>query len=250
MPGCEVIIFGDEHGSAEMAREIEARHVPGVALSAAGTPIVSDMFSQASVIARRPILCFANADVIFTSTLLDAVRRVARRRFLLIGQRWDLDVNDDLDFGGDWEADLLKRVRANGVLHPRAGSDYFAYPRDVDWQMPPFAIGRVGWDNWTLRRARDLSLDVIDATRVVAAIHQNHEYTPAQRPPGGVVDAPEAAENLRLLDGRLATLYHANRVLTRRFILPAIEPGRLAGRLASSHFVGLVRFGYRRLRRG
>src|SRR5258708_10800973 len=39
LPGCEVIIFGDEHGSAEMAREIEARHVPGVALSAAGTPI-------------------------------------------------------------------------------------------------------------------------------------------------------------------------------------------------------------------
>ena len=73
------------------------------------------------------------------------------------------------------------------ALHPPAGSDYFAYPRDVDWQMPPFAVGRIVWDNWTLRRARQLSLQVIDATRVVPAIHQNHEQyrrsTPGERQP-------------------------------------------------------------------
>jgi hypothetical protein len=248
LPGCELLVFGEEDGIAEITAELGATHIPEVALSPQGTPLISDMFTRAATLASYSILCFVNADIIFTSGLLAAIRRVEERRFLLVGQRWDIDIDDELDFDGNWDVDLLKRVRANGVLHPRAGSDYFAYPRDVDWQMPPFAIGRVGWDNWTLRRARELSLDVIDGTRVVAAIHQNHEYTVAQRPPDGALQAPEAVENLRLLNGQLATLYHARHVLTRRWLLPAIEPKRLAGRALSSHVVGLLRYAFRWLK--
>ena len=246
-PDSEILVFGEEEGIDEMAAELGATHLPDVARSPQGTPLISDMFAQAQTTGRHPVLCFVNADVIFTSSLLDAVRRVMQRRFLLAGQRWDLDVREELAFDCDWEAALLRRVHADGRLHPPAGSDYFAYPRDVDWHMPPFAVGRVGWDNWTLHRARELSLDVIDATRVVDAVHQDHAYTVAQRPEGSLHDAPEAAENLRLLDGRISTLDHATHVLTRRWLVPAVDPRRLAGRAVNSPLAGSLRGAFRAL---
>jgi hypothetical protein len=251
LPGCELLVFGDEEGIGETAAELGATHVPDVARSTHGTPLVNHMFAQAGATARHHILCFANADVILTSDLLEAVRRVEHRRFLLAGRRWDLDVGEDLDFDGDWETALLRRARAEGSLHPPAGSDYFVYLRDVDWQMPPFAVGRAGWDNWTLRRARRLSLDVIDATRVVTVVHQNHAHAPAQRTPeGGFPGAPETAENLRLLDDRMATLDHATHVLTHRWLLPALEPSRLSRRLLNNPSVIRVRWKVQALRSG
>lgn len=248
LPHCEVLVFGEEEGIEETAADLGATHLPNVARSPQGTPLVSDMFAQAQTTARHPVLCFVNADVIFTSSLLDAVRRVRQRRFLLVGRRWDLDVPEELAFDGDWEAALLRRLHADGRLHPPAGSDYFAYPRNVDWQMPPFAVGRVGWDNWVLHRARQLSLDVIDATRVVDAVHQDHAYLPAQQPEGGFHHAAEAAENLRLLGGRMSTLNHATHVLTRRWLLPALGPRRLAGRAVSSRLATSLRRAFRALR--
>jgi len=245
LPGCELVAFGDEEGVAAIAAELGATHVPDVALSPQGTPLVGDMFARARRIGHHPVLCFVNADVIFTSSLVTAVERVAHRRFLLVGQRWDLDVDEELEFDGDWEAGLLRRVRAAGSLHPPAGSDYFAYPRDVEWQMPPFAVGRVGWDNWTLRRARQLSLEVIDATRVVQAIHQNHARTAIHER-----QTPEATRNLDLLDGQFATLDHSTHVLTRRWLLPAIRTRRLAGGNLRSYIVGSLRRVFRRLRPG
>jgi hypothetical protein len=248
LPGCEILVFGEEEGVNEMAAELGASHLPEVARSPHGTPLVGDMFSQARTAGQHPILCFVNADVIFTSALLDAVRRVEERRFLLAGQRWDLDIREELGFEGDWEPALLRRVRADGRLHPPAGSDYFAYPRDVDWQMPPFAVGRVGWDNWTLRRARQLSLDVIDATRIVKAIHQDHAPTVAQQPEASLQEPPEAARNLSLLDGQFATLDHATHVLTRRWVLPAIRPRRLAGGNVRSYLASFPQRVFRGLR--
>ena len=249
LPDCEILVFGEEEGFDAITAELGATRLPNIARSPQGTPLVGDMFAQARTAGRHPVLCFANADVIFTSSLLGAVQRVARRQFVLVGQRWDLDVREEVVFEGDWEAALLRRARRDGTLHPPAGSDYFAYPRDVDWQMPPFAVGRVGWDNWTLRRARQLSLEVIDATRVVDAIHQNHAYSPAQHPAEqGLPLTPEAAENMRLAEGRSATLNHATHVLTRFGVLPAIRPRRLAGGDLRSYLASYRRRAFRALR--
>jgi hypothetical protein len=242
LSGCEILLFGEEEGISEAAAELGAVHVTDVARSRHGTPLVSDLFAQARTLGGNRVLCFVNADVIVTSSLLEAVRRVDGRRFLLAGQRWDLDVREELDFSGDWEEALCARARTHGRLHPPAGSDWFAYPRDVDWEMPPFAVGRVGWDNWTLRRARQLTLDVIDATRVVTVIHQQHGHTEAQHSSHPDRElTPEAAENLRLAGGRSATLHHATHVLTRRWLLPALEPWRLTGRVLGSKVVGRLR---------
>jgi hypothetical protein len=43
-------------------------------------------------------------------------------------------------------------------------------------EMPEFAIGRAGWDNWMIFHARRLGLPVVDATPSLMIIHQNHDY--------------------------------------------------------------------------
>jgi len=49
--------------------------------------------------------------------------------------------------------------------------------------MPPFAIGRAGWDNWMIFQARENDWLVVDATADLMIIHQNHDYSHL---PGGV----------------------------------------------------------------
>ena len=42
---CDVILFGDEPGIAEVAAKFRVRHMPEVQRTSEGTPILSDIFS-------------------------------------------------------------------------------------------------------------------------------------------------------------------------------------------------------------
>ena len=65
---------------------------------------------------------------------------------------------------------------SRGEMHAPAGSDYFIFPREIFINMPPFAIGRAGWDNWMIFQALENKWPVIDATHDLMIIHQNHDY--------------------------------------------------------------------------
>ena len=43
--------------------------------------------------------------------------------------------------------------------------------------MPPLAVGRIAFDSWCLYRARMKNADLIDSTKVVVSVHQNHDYS-------------------------------------------------------------------------
>ena len=100
----------------------------------------------------------------------------------MVGQRWDLAVDDALEYGPGWEEALLHRLATDGRLHPPGGSDYFVFPAAC-LRKPPLAIGRAGWDNWMIYHARRQRWPVVDATAAVTVIHQNHDY---QHLPGGL----------------------------------------------------------------
>ena len=51
------------------------------------------------------------------------------------------------------------------------------FTRGLFADLPPFAIGRPGYDPWLIWRAADLGADVIDATNFLWAIHQRHDYS-------------------------------------------------------------------------
>jgi len=213
----QVVLAGNEAGVKEAAEEAGANFEPNVELNAEGTPLISSIFSIGRNLNDSPMLAFINTDIIVFPEFLATIRDIAaqKEKFLLVGQRWDLDVQEELEFGIGWEDQLHQRLNEQGRLHPPAGSDYFVFPRACFGDVPRFAVGRAGWDNWMIFKARWEHWPVIDATHDIQIIHQDHDYSHL---PGGQPHyrLPETFENVRLAGGK-RTIFHledSDRLLT------------------------------------
>jgi hypothetical protein len=208
LPETEVILVGEESGLAETAREFGVQHLPDVARNPEGTPLVSSIFSLARQASTSPLLAYVNADILLTPGLVVSSRQVMSmaRNYLIVGQRWDLDIAQPLDFSGDWVEHLRADTCARGELHRPMGSDYFIFPRECFADMPDFAIGRAGWDNWMIYKSRKEGWATVDATASIMIVHQNHDY---KHLPGGQPHyrLPETYENIRLAGGREVTRF-------------------------------------------
>ena len=208
LPDVEVILLGDETGLAEAARELGVKHIPSVRCNDNGTPLISSMFQLARANSHSDLLCIINADMLLMSDFVEAAKQVFGRKdkFVLLSQRWDLDVTQPLDFSGDWTHRLLSIVHRQGSLHRPAGSDYFLFPKSCYADIPDFTIGRAGWDNWMIYKARQEKWHVIDCTPSVMVIHQNHDYSHL---PGGKphYEHPDTNENIRLAGGQANIRY-------------------------------------------
>lgn len=221
----KIIIFGNEEGSAEAAKELGIEHIAEISKNEFGTPLVNDVFAKARERADGRLLCYVNADIILTDDFLAAQRRAKskKRSFLMIGQRWDIEQNDALDFTPGWQSRLRERVTRDGVLHAETGIDYFVYTSDLFSSIHGFAVGRIAWDNWMIFDARSKGTAVIDATRSVMAIHQNHDYANVPRGEYNAMKEPEAARNLALAGGyaHCFTILDATWIMTSGSFLPA-----------------------------
>ena len=89
---------------------------------------------------------------------------------------------------------------ARARLTSVAGATTSSSAARTDFGLPPFAVGRPGWDNWLIGRALELRLPLIDMTPSVLAIHQNHGYGHVTGG-GGSWEGPEAARNRQLASG-------------------------------------------------
>lgn len=224
-PACQVILFGDEEGTAGIASELGIQHIPGIECNEYGTPLLSSAFSLAQNVAKYQLVCLVNTDIILMSDFMSAVQRIPEYPFLMVGLRWNLELNELVNFDdAQWESRLLTRTAEHGKLHPRSGcGDYFAFPRGLYRDIPPFAIGRTGWDNWLVYRARSLKVPVIDATEVITAIHQNHDYSHHPMGKEGVWEGPEKDRNIELMGGTdyAFRMNHATLLLTPKGLRPA-----------------------------
>jgi len=200
-PSVEVILFGAEEGTAEVARELGVRHEPEVAGNEYGTPYVQDVFARAQRIARHDLLAYVNADIILMSDWMAAVQAVSavQECFLLVGQRWDVDLDWMWRFEADWERKLSQYVLEKGQPHGVTGVDYFVFPRHVLPSMPPLLVGRPLWDNWVICQARRRRVPVVDASATAMAVHQNHDYGHVPGQKGPKWSGPEADHNARLV---------------------------------------------------
>ena len=208
LPDVDVLLLGDEDGLAETAAELGVKHVARVASSESGAPLISSMFGLARENSDSPLLCIINTDILLTPAIVEAGRSLLARkeRFVILSQRWDLDVTQSMDFSNGWADRLASMVHRQGVLHRPAGSDYFLFPRACYTDVPAFAIGRAGWDNWMIYKARRERWPVVDATPSVMIVHQNHDYSHL---PEGLAHHthPETDENIRLAGGEAAVRY-------------------------------------------
>jgi len=200
-PRPEIILFGTDAGTAEICEELGLRHVPDVAKNAHGTPLLSDMFLTGQRIATNPVVCWANADIIFTPTVMRAAQVVTEhpKPAYLVGRRTDIDQLEPLDLSNAWADRLTARAAREGERKPANWIDYFMFTRGLFVELPPFAIGRPGYDPWLIWRAADLGADVIDASDHVLAVHQRHDYSHVGTR-AAVFGGIEARQNAAIVD--------------------------------------------------
>jgi len=218
-PHSEIILFGDEKGTAEIAQEFELRHIADIEKNSFGTPLLNDVFNKAYQESHNDVLCYVNADIIFLQDFLDAVKQAKKikENFLLVGQRWDIDLDFLWDYSeNNWEEKICRYMEERKKLHPPLGSDFFVFPRESFIDIPTFAVGRAGWDNWMIYHACKTGIPVIDLTPVITVIHQNHDYQHVKESTNNTYENPESAENRKIIGGNknIFTVKDANYILT------------------------------------
>src|SRR5580658_2909782 len=139
-PRPEIILFGDETGTAQIAKELVVRHVPDVKRNEKGTPYLNDLFEKAQSLASHPAVCYVNADIILFDDFAAAAATVAAWRpvYLMAGRRRDIDITSPLDFSAEnWAERLRRNVAARGKRRSVSWIDYFAFARGMYRDMPP-----------------------------------------------------------------------------------------------------------------
>jgi hypothetical protein len=177
-PRCEIILFGDENGIFKFAADVGVK-VCSVAKNNYGTPMLDSAFEWAQVEAQNKYLCYLNSDIIINQDLGDIVRRIPFEKFLGVGRR-----------------------TCNGILDTEFAIDYFLFPEKLYTKLLPFAVGRAGWDNWFIYDTRRQGIPVIDLTKEITAIHQDHGYDHVKEKTGKKWEGPETDANLKLIGSR------------------------------------------------
>jgi hypothetical protein len=217
--GVEVILFGDDEGTAEAARELGVNHVPNVERNEFGTYLLNSVFAKAQKMARHQVLCYVNCDIVLMQDFARAAEKAAAemKEFLMVGHRWDVEIREALRFeAARWSEELRERVRREGRKRGADWIDYFVFTRGLyGEEVPAFAIGRTFWDDWLVWKVLAGGKPVVDATPVVTAVHQNHDYDHHAQGTKGVWNGEEARRNQELAGGweHLRTIADATLVL-------------------------------------
>ena len=198
-----IVLIGNEEGIEQAANTIGTSYIPNVERNNQGTPLISSIFNLARNLNNSPLLAYVNADILLFQDFLETAKSIFKleSKFLIVGQRYDLEVHSRINFDNDWDKRIKLECTEIGSLHSRGGSDYFIFPRTTFIKIPDFAVGRAGWDNWMFYEARKNKWKTIDATSSIKIIHQNHDYSHL---PGGQPHyrMPETNENVKLAGGR------------------------------------------------
>jgi len=92
---CEIILFGNEIGVAQIAKEFNIRHISKISLNKFGTPLINEVFLKAQKVAKYQRLVYINADIILMSDFIQAVQYIKSPLFIMAGRRWDIEVKKE-----------------------------------------------------------------------------------------------------------------------------------------------------------
>jgi hypothetical protein len=249
-PKPEIILLGNDEGVSEICREFNLIHIPEIERNEYGTPLLNSIFSEAEKAASHQLMCYINADIILMSDFMKAIEVVINQMkppFLLIGRRWDLEITELLSF--ESEDDLRCLLREKGKLYPPTGLDYFVFTKGLFGEIPPFAIGRLVFDNWLIWRAKSKGVPVVDLTPQNPVIHQAHDYSHIKNLDKSRFINSEIERNRKLLGRwwpmRIYTVWDSDYVLEdgkikKASILRKVDPWAI--RIIGVIFIALQRY--------
>ncbi len=237
---CQVILVNDEEDTTEaVAHEMGVEFIGEFKRNEYGTPLLDDVFAQVYSRARYDVLAHVNSDILLFPDFVGTIVRLEKSRevlnFLLMGRRWNLDVTENIDFSyPSWRDALLARAKSEGRLHALSGMDYWVFPKRAKITPPAFCVGRPGMDSWLVFDAKSRSIPILDATKAITVIHQQHGY-PNKRAPHFEI---ECERNIELAGGRanMLSLREADFLLTAtgNVVSPPLA------RVLLSHLAGYV----------
>ncbi len=195
----EILLLGDEPGTAEVAKSVGARHLPDLDLDEYGTPLVDDVFRVAEASAISDWLCYVNCDVILLPEFFKAARAAISSlgSSLIVSRRINLDLNQLIDVKDGWAANIRERAEREGTLFSRFGIDVFVFKKGTYGSIPKFSLGRFSWDNWLVHHVREKGLPVVDVTDASGVVHQTHGYE-GYASPDELRRSPQALRNFWL----------------------------------------------------
>jgi hypothetical protein len=219
-PRPQVILLGDDEGTADVAGRLGVQHVSDVDRNSYGTPLMPSIFQQGQAHATRPIVAYVNSDIILLPDFMTAVKTLTDEyratAFLGVGRKTVIPITELLDFQApDWESKLRRRATVEGG-RVTYDSDFFVFPKGTYQTIPDFAIGRCYWSSWLMFDARRRRIPMIDMTRAVLSVEPKHDYSHAKSTGGASrLSGVEFRMNKAYFKGcRYYTTVNASRLLT------------------------------------
>jgi hypothetical protein len=204
----QVFLLGDEEGVANFANLNGIEYIKNIPTNTSGTPLLSEAFRIVKSKSLNDIIIYVNCDIIFTSSLLNTINVVSSRfqNYVIVGRRSDVFISKKIDFSNiNWEKSLMNDYINSILLHSKSGIDYFIFPKNIEINMPQFAVGRPSWDNWMIYYFLKMKYPVIDSSNINLVLHQNHER-------GYTIYGEESKTNFNLAGGtiNLCDISHSN----------------------------------------
>ena len=200
-PKPNVCLLGNETGVKEICNEFDLFHIKDIKCNEFGTPLLNNAFDKVMNLSNDSIFVFINTDIIVNDSIHAAINKIKSQfnKFLIIGHRRDVDIDIQLDFNEYTNNDSLTRFaeESSYIQHP-AYKDYFIFTRDVWQNIPAFAVGRASYDNALVYKALKDNIPVIDASNIILALHQNHDYSHLQNGKNEAYNGTEAQKNYYL----------------------------------------------------
>ena len=200
-PDAEVILCGEGDGYEEVAIEYGLVRVPDIACSEKGCPRIDDMIRRVRGMAKYPTLAYLNCDMIVMPDLVAAVNRIPFSRFLMVAQRWDTEMTDLVEFCSGGYEQVREIVERHGVLSRITAIDMLLFRGEIWQDLPPLYVGRAYYDNYLLFRALAANVPLVDATKSITLVHQNHGYGHIAGGIDAVWDGNEGQHNLETAGG-------------------------------------------------
>jgi len=185
-PKCQILLFEDEEGTTKRIADELGLECLDAKRNEFGSLLLDGVFAKVAERAKGDILAHVDPDILLKNDFIKALNKVKEKfgdkQFLVVGRRWDAEVEGELSFSAkEWEEFINKVIKEKGELHGLAGMDYWGFPKSFVSGMAPVVVGRPGGDSWLVFRARSMGIPVIDATPVVDILHQKHKRPHAQK---------------------------------------------------------------------
>ncbi len=200
MPDAQILLFGDDDGIEDAAEELGTELISIESKTEYNTPFLDSAFRIAHDRAEFDLICYINTDIILLQDFFQSVNLIHYKRFLMIGCRYDIDLNREVFIDRTTEKFFRNHAFRRWESDNSYGSDFFLFTKSSGFrEILNFIVGRPGWDNWIIFRGRMLRIPVIDVSESVFCVHQNHDYQHVPERTGEKWEGVEGDHNLNLL---------------------------------------------------